>query len=386
MGTQLHSWWQNIKQHPLISVGIGVTIAALIVFTLVIFKFGWDWTGFTGGESNITITSTSKGITTAKELQPAKTFWDWLELLAVLAIPAVVGFGVTWFTRTQQLRDQKHEKLQRELEQEAARVQQARERQLADERAERERKAAEQQAELERELTRDNQRENLLQAYIDKMSELLLEKNLRESSPEDEVRTIARVRTITILFQLDAIRIGYVFAFLREAGLMSATSDSIISLKQANLRTINFSQARLEQVDLSGADLSGADLSSAKLSGANLSQADLSSAKLNGADLGKANLREANLRGADLRGADLNGTNFSEANFSEADLSEVSIQGKMDSLGKDKILPVDLSGAKLGEANLSGAILRGANLSEALQLHLFVGSVLSSQLGVRLRS
>jgi hypothetical protein len=40
----------------------------------------------------------------------------------------------------------------------------------------------------------------------------------------------------------------------------------------------------------------------------------------------------------------------------------------------------------LSEANLSRANLSGANLYEALQLHLFVGSVPSSQLGVRLRS
>lgn len=53
------------------------------------------------------------------------------------------------------------------------------------------------------------------------MSELLLEKKLHSSvSPyeilnlaQDEVRNVARVRTITILFQLDARRIGYVFAF-----------------------------------------------------------------------------------------------------------------------------------------------------------------------------
>src|SRR5207253_315888 len=112
-------------QRRFIIAGIVVTIFALIVFTLAVSKFGWDWTGFTGGESKITITSTSKGITTAKELQPAKALWDWLELLAALAIPVVVGFGAAWFTRSQQLRDQAHEKLQHDRDQ-----------QLADQRAE----------------------------------------------------------------------------------------------------------------------------------------------------------------------------------------------------------------------------------------------------------
>ena len=55
------------------------------------------------------------------------------------------------------------------------------------------------------------------------------------SAGDAEVRNVARVRTITILFQLDARRIGYVLAFLCEAGLMSTTpEDSIVSLKHAH--------------------------------------------------------------------------------------------------------------------------------------------------------
>ena len=60
---------------------------------------------------------------------------------------------------------------------------------------------------------KDNQRETALQEYIDKMSELLLQKNLRESAEEDEVRKIARVRTLTILPRLDARRKGSVLHF-----------------------------------------------------------------------------------------------------------------------------------------------------------------------------
>src|SRR5690348_4566632 len=101
MRIRLRSWWQKIKQHPFITVGIAVMIFALIVFTLLVSKFGWDWTGFTGGESKIIISSTFKGITTAQEWQPAKAFWDWLGLLAALAIPIVVGFGAAWFTSQQ---------------------------------------------------------------------------------------------------------------------------------------------------------------------------------------------------------------------------------------------------------------------------------------------
>jgi len=43
----------------------------------------------------------------------------------------------------------------------------------------RDEKAAQQRAKTEHEIATDNQRETALQAYIDKMSELLLEKNLQ---------------------------------------------------------------------------------------------------------------------------------------------------------------------------------------------------------------
>jgi len=218
---------QKIKQHSFITVGIVVVILAIIAFILAIHNFGWDWTGFIGGVSKTTVTSTPQGKTTATEMQPAKSLWDWLGLLATLAIPVVVGLGAAWYTAQQ-------------------------------------RKVSESE-------TRDNQRHATLQAYLDKMSELLLNGNLAERTADGQLNPeykrgclVARVRTITVLTQLDARRIGYVFAFLREAELMSATKDdNAISLKNADLHAVDWSQA-----DLCGADLRGANLSGANLSGA----------------------------------------------------------------------------------------------------------------------
>jgi len=144
MGARFRSWWQQIKQHPY-ATGIVVLFVVFLAFILLIFlayRFGWDWTGFTGGENKVTTTMITPGTTTtttpratvATEQQPAKTLWDWLGLFAVLTIPAVVGLGAAWFT-----------------------VQQGKE--------------------SNRENT-DNQREAALQAYIDRMSELLLEKKI----------------------------------------------------------------------------------------------------------------------------------------------------------------------------------------------------------------
>lgn len=237
MGAKLRSWWQKIRQHPRIS-GILVVIFALTILAIAVIKFGWDWTGFTGGASIITITSTSKGITTAKELQPARTLWDWLGLFAVLTIPVVVGLGAAWFTTKQTQAS------------EASNTQ---------------------QHETELQIAVDKQREDQLQSYLDHMTDLLLNHNLRNSDSENEARNVARVRTLTTICQLDARRIDYVVSFLRESGLvMSDSGTSVISFSNANLQNVD-----LHSVDLRGFDLSGANLSGANLSGARLTEANL---------------------------------------------------------------------------------------------------------------
>src|SRR5260370_16288603 len=77
------------------------------------------------------------------------------------------------------------------------------EQRATEQRAQSERDAAEKRAQTERDIALDNQRETALQSYIDKLSELLLHEKLRESKPEDEVRKIGRVRTLTVLPRLD---------------------------------------------------------------------------------------------------------------------------------------------------------------------------------------
>ena len=73
----------------------------------------------------------------------------------------------------------------------------------------------------------DNQRETAFQAYIDKMSELLLHEKLRDSTEEDEVRNVARVRTLTVLPRLDGKRKGSVLQFLYESGHIYKNKNSI---------------------------------------------------------------------------------------------------------------------------------------------------------------
>jgi uncharacterized protein YjbI with pentapeptide repeats len=148
----------------------------------------------------------------------------------------------------------------------------------------------------------DNQHETVLHAYIDNMSALLLEQDLRDEVERDKVRKIARVRTLTVLRRLDGRRKAIVLNFLYESGLINK-DQKIVDLDGADL-----SEADLFRAQLSKADLSRANLSKANLIEANLMEATLSSTVLIG-----ANLSSAKLFGTDLRGVDLSEANLSEA-------------------------------------------------------------------------
>ena len=206
-----------------------------------------------------------------------------------------------WFTRVQQQRDQR-----------LAREQHDHDQVLAEQRAKSEREAAEKRAQTEREIALDNQREVALQEYIDKMAGLLLVNNLRKSEPGDEVRTIARIRTVTVVQGLDPIRKRILLIFLHESGLIKK-DEAIVEL----WGTI------FNRADLRGIDLCNADLHRTSLSGANLSGILLSGADLNGANLAQVNFSETDLRGVNLKGAILKGANLKGAILTHEQLAQV---------------------------------------------------------------
>ena len=55
---QSQTWRQKNKR--LLIFATIIIIILLIAFVLAVYWFGWDWTGFNGGESKMTITTTSK--------------------------------------------------------------------------------------------------------------------------------------------------------------------------------------------------------------------------------------------------------------------------------------------------------------------------------------
>ncbi len=216
-----------------------------------------------------------------------------------------------------------------------------------------------------------NQHEVALQTYIDKMSELLLENKLRDSKPEDEVRKIARSRTLTVLHSLDQIRKRSVLQFLYESDLINKDMGGcIVSLDGANLKGINLSSITLCGADLSGANLDGiysygGDFGKAGLIRASLWKATLKGSNLNRADLHGATLYEVNLSNSDLSGADLSEAKLINVNLRESDLSGADLHGA--TLYEPKLRNTNLRGANLRGADLLCNNLNGADLQGAIR-------------------
>ncbi len=346
--------WQKTKHI------FGIIVAGAGVLTLVIVGYKMNWIRF----------STQYSL-------PAKIPWDWIQ---VLILPAVLTLATLLFIRAERNNRQKVTRLRNQNEIIIA---------------------------------ADNQRETALQAYLHRMSELLLEKNSRASAPDTAIWNIARALTLTLLRRLDTGRKGSVLQFLYESGLINKNAGkSILDLSGADLSgadlnganlscailsgallmEADLSEAHLMEANLNVAILSGADLSGANLSGATLTWAILTEANLSGADLSEANLSGANLNGANLNGANLskaildraylnevdlklanlNETALSEAKLKKADLSEATLRSA--SLGGADLSKASLRGADLSGADLSGAILSGVELAGANLSGVTVGT------------
>jgi len=322
-----------------IALALGITLITLA--TRGIYLNGWPRWGIGERESiSTTIEKDAKGnITKTVETitpKPEKTVWDWLNLLGVPLVLALLGF---WFQRRQQQQAQAQAKVQRQRDQDLAEEQQKREEAIST---------------RQREMAADANREEALQIYLDRLSTLLVDKSIlaiatKIHGPEEEaVATpeqqalyeaavdIIRARTLSILkrFEADVERKNSILCFLIEAEILSKTN---LSLRGANLCNADLSRTNLNGADLSHADLSSADLSGAKLCGANLSGANLSGANLNLADLSLA---------------DLSYTNLSNAKFFYTDISNTSLKGA--DLMKAIFIDTDLSVAILTNADLRG--------------------------------
>jgi uncharacterized protein YjbI with pentapeptide repeats len=191
-----------------------------------------------------------------------KTLWDWLQLLAALAVPLILGIATIGFGL-----------LQANL--------------------------AQQQHQLDQQNMLDQQQAILLQSYIDNIQDALLNHNLLGDSPKpkddadkvkiQEVRLLARARTLITIQRLDPGRKGRLIQFLHETELINFQDDK--------------GKKKPLIIDISNSDLSHADLSYEVLRRADLQSVDFLDAILRGADFLDAILRGAYFAGVDLRDA-----------------------------------------------------------------------------------
>lgn len=188
-------------------------------------------------------------------------------------------------------------------------------------------------AEEARNIEEQRAQDAALQAYLDQMSVLILEKDLHDLEGEEgqslydtprgdvsytKTSTLARARTLSILDRVDPERKRTVLQFLYESALIGRVSPLeqdyslvIVGLEGANLTDASLHNLYLGGVYLPGVDLSGADLSGASLDRATLDHTKLSNADLSGALLPQTDLTLANLKGADLSDAMLIGAGLS---------------------------------------------------------------------------
>lgn len=222
------------------------------------------------------------------EIHHAKTLWDWLDLLIVPVILAIGGFIVN------------------------STVQRA------------ERVRVEKQAETDRQLADDRFKEEALQSYLDRMTELLLEKELSKTERSSEADTVARARTLTILRSVDGARKGLLINFLYEAGLIQ--DDPIIHLDAADLRFSILRDAMLNSINLEDAILSQSNFSYASLTRARLARAKFRQSRLDGVILTESDLTETDFSQSRLIGADLSGAIIEKTHFVKAVLEPIILE------------------------------------------------------------
>jgi pentapeptide repeat protein len=272
-----------------------------IVTILILLGYRESWTGFGEAVQNI-------------QVRPAKSVWDWLDLLIVPMFLALIAWLLN---RAEQRRTQF----------------------LADRRAE-----------VDRRIARDQLREAALQAYFDHIMQLLLTDQLHpireniKTGPIGEqhqrVAHAARGRTLSVLPGLDPTRKLRVLQLLAEIRLIQKDSWVIV------LYDADFSGIKLlkNSVNLGNVDLSRVLLQGAVFDGVYLENVDFIDAQLQNVTFRKVDLKRASFINAkldhaifdhaDCRGALFTGAAIRNASLLEADFSETTLEGLCKSGGR----------------------------------------------------
>lgn len=255
-----------------------------------------------------------------------KTAWEWMELLI---IPLILAVGAFY--------------LENQVE-------------------ERQEIAAERRYEQEIKIADERSKQATLDSYFEQMEELLLDRSLRSSEENSEVRSVARAITTATIQRLDAEQNDLLFRFLKESRLISGTAkfeQLFRSTDETKEKVQEYTAQLNEEIEqLAFPLLIGLDLSNADLSGVDLSSVDVSTGKFNPVILKgfiyfDVDLSSVNFSDADLSDTTLRNANLTRANLTGADLSSSNLYG------------VNLERAVLVEANLADTNLTSAEVTEA---------------------
>lgn len=205
----------------------------------------------------------------SKDAVPAKTLWDWLDLLVV---PIVLALGAF-------LLDGSRKRSERAIES-------------------------------------DRQRQQVLDGYFDYVSGLLLSNEMDNPETSNLARKLARARTLTVLRLLDGRRKAQVLQFLYEARMIDENPA-------INLNGADFRGALLDEATLSGAELRGAYFNNASIRYATLIASDLRGSDFSSVDFTSSNLSNARLAQARLDNAKIHTATIVDAEFSDVDLRKV---------------------------------------------------------------
>jgi uncharacterized protein YjbI with pentapeptide repeats len=257
-----------------------------------------------------------------EDVQPAKTLWDFLQLLIVPVLLVVIALS---FNASQ--------------------------------------------ASRERSRNEETRRDATLDAYLAQMSDLILNGHLLSAERGSAVTQVARAITLAAVRRLDGRRKGEVVRFVSEAGLLDVrvydrsteVPTPLVSLSGADLRDVDLAHATIapSHVDprtltatYSWQVLLGGDLRGAIFDGASLDVFFEDGADLQGASFKEASLSSAAFREAHLEGASFEEASLSSSDFHDAHLEAASFKGAL------------VRFASFFEAFLDGVVFDGADIDQ----------------------
>lgn len=278
-------------------------IFILVLLALVGFGIYWGytapWTGFA-----------QTGIPDPNSALPAKRLWDWLELLIVPIVIAIIGTIIGNIQKNSEFR-------------------------AADEKEKRE----------------------ILQDYYDSILNIILDGKLKKTEAqidpanENPIQVVIRSKTTTTLEVLDDERKKSVLQFIARAKLINRMNPMIL-LDELTLNQVNFQQIELISVNLSGIEMEQAQLKNAQIFDADLSTANLSAARLLDSRFSYSIFQKTRLAQVNAKNCEFDNCQFLEARLDDARFSNCNFQR------------ANFSGAVLQKVNFKGCSLQNASFSK----------------------